>query len=264
MRLPKIDTFELLYIAISVATFSHTMWAAAFIFEGVVPLDTIGILVWYAKGALIAIAVDIGMFTTSRSLVTARGISIVFLVVAFMIASAGSFFTQLVFLLAHTPEYIISPAVSNEWATTLQPLTDARVVLFPLLLPVLAATYTLARIFKHKDEVVHAQQMEEIKPIVIQSTTHLVEMMKEQPELLESTERLSLPEGEGIDWERLTFWDNVEKKWRGPYSSKRMLMTAMKTIETRRKRKAEKTKQKIKSNGKVKSSDVPLSLPLDS
>lgn len=257
----RIDAFEALYIAISIATFSHTMWASAFVFEGLPPSDTIGVLIWYGKGALIAVAVDVGMFTTSRSLITARGINIVFLIIAFLIASAGSFFTQLTFLLAHTPQYIISDAVSIEWIQRLQPTIDARVVLFPALLPGLAAVYTLARIFKHKDDVVQAKQLVDVSPIIIESPKHLVEVIKEQPQLLETTDRLSLPEGQKVDWERLTFWDSIENKWRGPYKSKSMLVSQMKTLETRRKRKAEKVKQKVKKNGKLSSEDMPLSLP---
>lgn len=261
----KIDMFEALYIAISIATFSHTMWASAFVFEGLQPTDNIGMLVWNLKGALIAIAVDVGMFTTSRSLVTARGMNIFFLVVAFLIASTGSFFTQLVFLLAHTPQYVISEGVSSQWQQTLQPMIDARVILFPLLLPVLAATYTLARIWKHKDDVIQAKEFVEAAPIVIQSTQHLVEVVKEKPELLETTERLALPQGEGVDWEKLTFWDSVDKKWRGPYESKRALMTQMKSLETRRKRRAErkveKVKEKVRRNGKLKAEDVQPSSP---
>lgn len=256
MKYLKLDAFELLYIAISIATFSHTMWAAAFVFEGLTPVDPLQAFVWYSKGALIAIAVDVGMFTTSRSLLNARGISILFLVVAFMIAAVASFYTQLVFLLAHTPEYIISPAVSAAWIERLQPITNARILLFPAILPGLAAIYTLARIFKTKDEIIQQQLADETKPIVIRSTSHLVEVVKEQPELLEATERLSLPEGETIDWEKLTFWDPVEGKWRGPYKSKRALMTVKKTIETRRERRNEKRERKVKSNGKLSPSDV--------
>lgn len=238
--LKRIDPFEVLYLAVALATFNHTTWAGAFLFEGAAPTGSLEVALWYFKGALLATAIDVGMYTTSKSLVEARGFSIFMLVLAFTIAAAGSFYTQLVYILSHTPQYTISEGVSSFWSLKLSPLTDARVILLPAMLPLLAIVYTLARIFRHKDEAKREQEAWERNTITVDSSSRLVEIVKEQPELLEATERLALPAGSEVDWEGKRFWDSDEGKWRGPYKTKRTLMSQMKALETRRRRKSER------------------------
>jgi hypothetical protein len=83
--LKNINSFELVYIAISIATFTHTTWAAATVFEGHQPeyvqlaglnpdqiLDFVvtnfDYFSWLFSGALIAVAVDCGMFIAAQEL----------------------------------------------------------------------------------------------------------------------------------------------------------------------------------------------------
>jgi len=177
------DPFELLYISIAVATFDHTVWAGAFLFEGSMPVDNN--IIWRLKGSLIAIAVDLGMLLTSRFLRNSETpTQTIVLVIAFMMAAVTSFYFQMVYILFHTPIFTISEGVDKYWIQALTPFLQARVVILPLALPLLATVYTLARIFTHRVAV------KKELPI----PTPEVKVEKPKQELLDDGKRTNLEE----------------------------------------------------------------------
>lgn len=144
-----VSPFEILYLAIAIATFEHTLWAAAFMFEGKVNVDLPGD--WYLRGALIAIAVDVGMLISSRMLAGASNRSQkLTLSLSFGIAAVISFYTQLVYMAMHTPDVVALSTLSPFWQHVVQPLLDARILILPLALPSLATIYTLTRLTHHQ------------------------------------------------------------------------------------------------------------------
>lgn len=150
---------EWIFIAISVATFQHTMWAAGFVFSGLPPQtftdywDHLASFHWWFNGALIAIAVDLGMFFTARMLGKKWNWILFF---AFIAAALASYYTQVFYSVHHTTSYEFGSGVSDYWVTALLPLIDARVVIVPAILPGFAIIYTFASLTletKHKQEV---------------------------------------------------------------------------------------------------------------
>lgn len=155
------DPFELLYLSIAIATLDHTVWAGAFLFEGSMPVSDN--IVWKLKGLLIAIAVDLGMLLTSRFLQNSVSkFQTVVLTISFIIAAVTSFYFQMVYILFHTPVFKISEGVDKYWIDMLTPFLQARVILLPLALPVLATAYTVARIFTHKARVAKGNSQAEM------------------------------------------------------------------------------------------------------
>lgn len=148
LKLPKVDAFELLYIAISIATFSHTQWAAAYTFEGVAPTNPDEYNLWLLKGALIAIAIDVGMLLSARYIKQAAS---GWIVLSFVVAAISSFYTQIIYIFVHTPLLVAGSGVSQYWNEMITPLMDARVIILPFLLPFLAIIYTIAQIGNHKE-----------------------------------------------------------------------------------------------------------------
>jgi hypothetical protein len=207
--------FELLYLAIAIATFQHTAWTAAYLFEGPQPE---GSTMWIIQGALIAIAVDIGMLLTSRFLVGAHGRQKLVLIVAFIIAAVTSFFFQLVYMAIHTPTVVVSVGVSEKWAGFLQSVIDSRVLLLPLALPVLATVYTLARLTHVKANVPEAvPQMSDDDPQLTVTVTRI------DKNLLQLGDGRFLIEG-------LTFTDTLTGVKRGPYKSSPSMKRAIKSL----------------------------------
>lgn len=201
--------FELLYLAIAIATFEHTAWAAAYMFEGPMPAD--GELSWRLRGALIAIAVDVGMLMTSRFLLGAVGRQRLVLTTGFIIAALTSFYFQVVYMAIHTPPITISPGVTESWAAILEKLIDARVLILPLALPVLATVYTLARLTHPRHEAAVESKAER--------QTLEISRLEDPARVLEGPLKI----GE----DGLTFIDNSSGKSYGPYKSGSAMRSAM-------------------------------------
>lgn len=206
-----IHPFEILYLAIAIATFSHTAWAAAYMFDGPPPEG--GEVRWWVGGALIAIAVDVGMLMTSRFLVRAEGRQQLVLTIGFIIAAVTSFYFQVLYIAIHTPEVTISPGVSPAWASVLQVLVDARVLVIPLALPVLATVYTLARLNERRREEKEAP------------ARHLQASISKE-------EQGTLPDGR-FRVEGMSFVDVENGMAYGPYRSTSALRRAMKNASNK-------------------------------
>jgi hypothetical protein len=155
---------ELVYYAIAIATFTHTMWAAAMVFQGSKPTGTLDQAWWYFQGALLAVAIDVGMILSARIL--AREWSWAMLA-AFVLAAIASAYTQVLYATHHADAFVFGAGVTDEWVNRLQRLTDARVVLLPLALPAFAIIYTLSA---HPTEEKQPEEPiithEPVKPVV--------------------------------------------------------------------------------------------------
>lgn len=162
----NINWFEVVYLAIALATFQHTMWAGATVFEGPMPeaFHSAEWWRWHFNGALLAIAIDIGMLVTARQLRESYGKPLSWkltMVSAFITAAIASFYTQILFSVHHTNTMTIGSGVSDYWNGYLDPIIQARVILVPLMLPLFAVIFTLASIITHTTEVVIEEQEKE-------------------------------------------------------------------------------------------------------
>lgn len=166
----KVNAFEIVYLAISIATFNHTVWSAAFVFEGNPPefITGTGVNVfndlianysyygWFLSGALVAIAIDAGMLISARALAKRWDW---ILGTAFAVGALASFFTQLLYSLHHTRQFNLGEGVSSYWNTALNPVVEARVVIIPLMLPIFALVYTAALITQKRAEIKEEMEM---------------------------------------------------------------------------------------------------------
>lgn len=141
MKRISFNPFEIIYIAISIATMQHTVWSSSFIFEGSIPLTPIERVWWIFNGFLIALTIDIGMFLTARQLRKQFSITAF---VAFIIAALASFYMQLVYTSYHTGDFQFGIGVASQWLNVLKPFIEARVFILPLILPLFAVIYTFS------------------------------------------------------------------------------------------------------------------------
>ena len=144
------NAFELVYLAISIATFSHTSWAFATIFEGNMPPEGLALGIWTFKGALGAITIDIGMLVTAKK-ITKQFSLVLFL--SFFVLAMASFYTQILFALHHTDVWVMGEGVSPYWQELLDPLIQGRVVLVALMLPAFATIFTIARMVETRQTI---------------------------------------------------------------------------------------------------------------
>lgn len=147
--IPKINPFVLVYWGIALATAYHTAWGAATTMQGAQQEATI---FWWLQGIAFALAIDFTMVAVASKI---RGrnkidwkIDAPYLVTFAVVAIASTYF-QLLYAWAHTTS--IAPnvgGVAQVWVERLQGLIDARVVIAPLALPLIAVLYTIAGLGK--------------------------------------------------------------------------------------------------------------------
>lgn len=159
IKLPHINWFEMVYLAIAAATFQHTMWAAATVFEGPMPIEfqSPDWWRWHLNGGLIAVAIDVGMLVAAREL---RKKTTLVMAGAFISAAIATFYTQVLFSLNHTQAMILGSGVSEYWSGFLDPIVQARVILVPLMLPLFATIFTLTSI-KQEEIIQHEEEVAE-------------------------------------------------------------------------------------------------------
>lgn len=141
--------FGVVYWATALTTFKHTAWAAATVFEGSFPVDAPveEQAFWWLTGALMAVAIDIGLWAISRSIHPGSSKRYYFvLLTAFVVLALSSGYAQMLYSYSHTSTVEYGDGVTLYWRGWLEPIIDARVVLFPLMLPIFITIYTLARI----------------------------------------------------------------------------------------------------------------------
>ena len=127
----NLSLWRILYWMIAIATFRHTTHGFATLEHGSLAL-----------GALSAIAIDIGMIHAAEQL---RGVADPdrWLVAGLLLSAFGSFFAQLLYAVLNVEAMVVAPG-----AAWLEPaassLVDARVIIMPLILPLLAIVYSFA------------------------------------------------------------------------------------------------------------------------
>ncbi len=163
-RLPA--WYELIYIAVAIATFKHSSWAYSVTLEGAAPeIDWAtwspslvggwaigGLLLWFFWGGLMAMAVDVSMFFAAREI--RRGNK--FHILTFAIAAIFSAATQLIYATTHAVdlEYVSSSLAAVQpnsgWLWT---VAEYRIVYLPISLPLTAIIYTIAILFSGEREI---------------------------------------------------------------------------------------------------------------
>lgn len=176
-RLPA--WYELIYIAVAIATFKHSSWAYSVTLEGAAPeIDWAawspslpglwslgGLLMWFFWGGLMAMAVDVSMFFAAREI--RRGNK--FHILTFAVAAIFSAATQLIYATTHAVdlEYISSSLAAVQpntgWLWT---VAEYRIVYLPISLPLTAIIYTVAILFSGAKEV-HAGVLAVPEPPVV-------------------------------------------------------------------------------------------------
>lgn len=224
-----VNPFELLYMSIAIATLGHTIWGSAYLFEGGTPTADTTVM-WHFNGLLIAVAVDLGMLLTSRFLQSSTGrMQTGVLVASFLIAAIVSFYFQMVYILWHTPTFVISDGVDPYWVNHLTPILAARVILLPLALPVLASVYTLARIF-NRHQVKAAQVLQPARVQGVSDLVKLIQLAERTPENLGAGDgAAALPEASMNLKNRTFYYDRTAKNY-GPYKSRGSMILAMKRV----------------------------------
>lgn len=241
-----LDPFEVLYMAIAIATFKHTMWAVAFIMEGSFPEEGTARYDWYMSGALIAAAVDIGMLVISRYLQKSKNKTQVFvLAMAFFVAAMVSFYAQLIYTSIHTPAIVLSDGVTPGWSEVLTPIINAGVVIFPLSLPIMATVITLARIFnqvaeRNKTEFTVKVPARQVRP-VRQVESQLVDGELDETMLLPEPEANQKTSDFKVDMKTLTFVNPDNGRAYGPYRSEGAMKAAMKMVSKANAKRVEET-----------------------
>lgn len=246
----SIDAFEILYLAISAATFSHTVWASSFSFEGPPPLNQTEMILWQIKGTLIAISVDLGMLMAARFIASSKKTNWT-MVLAFVIAAISSFYFQMIYILIHTSDFSVSSGVDSYWKTNLTPFVDARVVILPFLLPFLAIIYTIARTGRERVAIAEEAVRKANEPIRVSDVLAQHARPQQQIEGHENQQSLPAPVGESVIDDRIQqaidalgnaqvdlvsnrFWDSHWQNWSKPYDSKDDMIKAMLTLGKRR------------------------------
>lgn len=145
--------FEILYLGVAIATFEHTAWAFGSSFLGLPGTEYFSLSdpIW-ARGALVAVAVDIGMFLVAKAIIVESRKNIIStwaigcLIATFILVGLISTVSQIIFAVYHTPNLTIASGVTVEWIGRLQWMLDAAPFLMAGALPLMAVMFTLSRI----------------------------------------------------------------------------------------------------------------------
>lgn len=136
------NRFRLVYIAIAIATATHTSWGAATTMQGEMPTDPFGAVWWWFGGLLFAIAIDATMVLTADRL-REKNTSRRWLMLTFFTAACLSAFFQLVYAYHHASDLSAGKGVTEGWAAILDGIIAARIVVVPLALPLMGLFYAL-------------------------------------------------------------------------------------------------------------------------
>jgi hypothetical protein len=130
--------------AVSIAALLHSTWSLSTYFTGAEPTPQFTPLWfgWLIPGALIGIAIDIGILSIAIELKHGqRGKA---KLAAFFVLSTAMFYLQFLYLAAHTPLVPIAPGVSAGWLTVATTLRDLSVWVIPALLPLACLLYAFS------------------------------------------------------------------------------------------------------------------------
>lgn len=169
--------YNSIYVAIAVATFKHSAWGFATRIEGPEPLvdwaafeptpafawAVLTLLMWYVWGAMMAIAVDVGMFVTAREIRMfynqhgGRVKQPYMLWLVYAVVASLSALTQMLYSVQHAAPLTLQPTTiaALQPGGWLEQLMQHTVILLPVALPGMGFLYTVAG--KVRDE---AEQVE--------------------------------------------------------------------------------------------------------
>jgi len=169
--------FELIYLAVAIATFEHTAWAFGSLFLGAPSTEyfTLSDPIWL-RGALVATAIDIGLFLIAKAMVqyskqpTTNKFGYLQFGIAFGVVAIISFYAQLLFAYYHTPSLEIASGVTEYWSRFLQPVIDSAPFVIAACLPLIATLFTFTRILLYQNKqklVAHKQRTEKKYQLIV-------------------------------------------------------------------------------------------------
>lgn len=203
----KMDKFKLVYWVIAIATAQHTAWGAATTMQGGQPMDTAAQSWWWVQGLFFAIAIDYSMVmvatkirsgTQSTQSIGFRRlrIPINWYTLTFAIVAILSSYFQLLYAWAHATPLASGGGVATVWVDRLQSLIDARVIVAPFALPLIATFYTIGGLGKGGEAQPKprnvAQPMQPSRATSVQPTINIERVDATQDAL--PAPRLQLPE----------------------------------------------------------------------
>lgn len=155
----KVDKFKLVYWVIAIATAQHTAWGAATTMQGGMGTDAPTQSWWWVQGLFFAIAIDYSMVMVATKIRSGTQASQYFKLwrlripinwytLTFAIVAIMSSYFQLLYAWAHATPLASGGGVSTVWVDRLQALIDARVIIAPFALPIIATFYTIGGLGK--------------------------------------------------------------------------------------------------------------------
>lgn len=155
----KFDKFKLVYWVIAVATAQHTAWGAATTMQGGLPTDATLQSAWWLQGFAFAIAIDVSMVMVATKVRNGASgsqsvgiwklrIPINWYTITFFLVAIFSSYFQLLYAWAHATPLESAGGIATVWVQRLQSLIDARIIIAPFVLPVIATFYTIGGLGK--------------------------------------------------------------------------------------------------------------------
>lgn len=141
----SVDKFKLVYWVIAIATAQHTAWGAAITMQGSEHEGAIG---WWLQGMAFAIAIDYSMVVVATKLRSGMTHSTKRYIATFAIVALMSFYFQLLYAWNHADALATATGVVQQWQDRLRGLIDARIIIAPLALPLIATLYTIGGLGK--------------------------------------------------------------------------------------------------------------------
>lgn len=144
-KLIQMDKFRLVYWVIAIVTAQHTAWGAATTMQG---SQGEGTLVWWLQGLGFAIGIDFLMVMVATKIRGGTSHRHKWYLLTFATVASISFYFQLLYTWEHSDVLNTGSGIAQAWITRLQGLVDARVIIAPLALPLVATLYTIGGLGK--------------------------------------------------------------------------------------------------------------------
>lgn len=146
------DRFKMAYWVIAGATAQHTAWGAAITMQG---LSDEGKWWWWAQGLAFAIGIDFLMVMVASKIRSGVPPQRLFgklpfnwYIVTFVMVALFSTYFQLLYAWKHISDLNPGNGVTPDWKANLEGLINARIIIAPLALPLVATLYTLGGLGK--------------------------------------------------------------------------------------------------------------------
>lgn len=129
----------------ALAAFFHSTWTLGTVFSGTIPDPTTEFIKWAGAifpAALIAFSLDVGQVVTAHEV--KEGDRSKWKLGAFIIFAIATYYLQLVYMIAHTPELTLGAGVAEWVQPVILFLRDISVFIIPGLLPLSTLLYTFS------------------------------------------------------------------------------------------------------------------------